>query len=394
MNFQTTSSRVTLRHVTITNNSTGVDSIANTQRGAGAFVYQTKVTLQNSIISGNSRVGGAADNCNFSGLAPIGHTLGPVLNNNIIGAGSQISQGAAPHCKADSVPVRDPQLHGPFGSFFIPRVGSPAIDAVACGTTDAGATIDQRGRTRPVGSQCDIGAIEDAGYVLPRSDDGGDGGAPASGGGGGDSSGSQTAPPVSTCLTLDGVSAYNLNPATQCQRVNAMQIANPDIQAGDFVDAVDVWGWVTPETQICFAAAGGGSFKFIDTVAMPRTVQDLPACSLNGMSCASINGQGMLVLLPGDAPPACAEAPQAPAPSAPARNLSDCMVKTTAVLRFRESPGGGLIIRDWIPDSLLPKDATLTAVERTDAWFKVDFYGVKGWISADWVEPAGGGACD
>jgi len=31
----------------------------------------------------------------------------------------------------------------------------------------------------------------------------------------------------------------------------------------------------------------------------------------------------------------------------------------------------------------------LTAVARTADWFKVDFHGVKGWISAAFVEPIG-----
>ena len=211
--------------------------------------------------------------------------------------------------------------------------------------------------------------------LFPRSS------APArdDGGGSGDDEEEEDASAVkastaSTCLTLDGIAAYNLSESTQCQRVNAMQIANPDIKEGDFVDAVDVWSWVTPNTQICFEAVGG-SFKFIDTTAMPRTVHELAAYGLNGMVCATINGPGIVILLPGGpAPPLDT--------STAGQSLSGCMVTANTGLNLRMNPGGAVIggvAEGW----------TLTAVERTSGWFKVDRLGAMGWISADWVETQG-----
>ncbi len=84
--------------------------------------------------------------------------------------------------------------------------------------------------------------------------------------------------------------------------------------------------------------------------------------------------------------PGLAGAAQAAARTGPVQN---CMVTTTEVVNFRESPGGGLIIVDWIPKSWLPRNATLTALERTGAWFKVDYYGLQGWVSADYVTTRG-----
>ena len=52
------------------------------------------------------------------------------------------------------------------------------------------------------------------------------------------------------------------------------------------------------------------------------------------------------------------------------------------MLNFRAAPGGESI-------GGLPYDATLTALERTSGWFKVDYHGAQGWISADYVEPQG-----
>ena len=58
------------------------------------------------------------------------------------------------------------------------------------------------------------------------------------------------------------------------------------------------------------------------------------------------------------------------------------MVTTTYVLNLRAEPNGEII-------GMVAHNATLTALARTDAWFKVDANGVTGWISADYVAPTG-----
>ena len=180
---------------------------------------------------------------------------------------------------------------------------------------------------------------------------------------------------ISTCSTLDGIVSYNITESTQCQRVNAMQIANPAIKDGDFADAVDVWGWVRPNSEICFEASGS-AIKFIDTAAMPRATTDLIAYSRQDTVCASIDGPGILILLPGQPPYAGQSTPIA------SQSLSGCMVWLTEKLNFRETPGGRIM-------GGLSKDFQLTAEARTADWFKVDFWGKKGWISADYVTTTG-----
>ncbi len=59
-----------------------------------------------------------------------------------------------------------------------------------------------------------------------------------------------------------------------------------------------------------------------------------------------------------------------------------CRVTTTHVLNFRDGPAGNRI-------GLVPANATLTASARESSWFKVDYRGVSGWISADYVTTAG-----
>ena len=187
-------------------------------------------------------------------------------------------------------------------------------------------------------------------------------------------------PAPNTCLTLPA--SIRVSPATggvQCQRVFGAAISDAAIRQA-MTDAVDVWSWVRPNTQVCFAASGG-TIKFIDTTPIPRVVYDLPAYRSGGMTCVTINGPGTVVLLPG---------PPAPVRYRP---LAGCIVTTRDILKFRDAPGGALLqyTDPWgrQENGLLPPNVTLTALERTADWFKVDYHGTQGWISARHVTPQG-----
>ena len=61
------------------------------------------------------------------------------------------------------------------------------------------------------------------------------------------------------------------------------------------------------------------------------------------------------------------------------------MVTTAYSLNFRDAPSlsGGKIGKG------IPFEATLTALAYSNGWYKVDFHGVQGWISADYVTASG-----
>ena len=59
------------------------------------------------------------------------------------------------------------------------------------------------------------------------------------------------------------------------------------------------------------------------------------------------------------------------------------MVTTTHILNFRDGPAGNSL------DIAIPFNVTLTALDRTTDWFKVDYHGTQGWISADYVTTQG-----
>ncbi|MCY4466038.1 MAG: SH3 domain-containing protein, partial [Chloroflexi bacterium] len=143
------------------------------------------------------------------------------------------------------------------------------------------------------------------------------------------------------------------------------------------IDAVDVWGWLGGGAQVCFRQSGG-SLLFLDATTTPRVVSELPAYSVDGgMICAFIDRPGTVVLAPGPRLPTATPAPP------PSQSLQNCMVTTAHILNFRAGPGGAVI------QPLIPYNVTLTAVERTAGWFKVDYHGAKGWISAAFVKPQG-----
>ena len=71
--------------------------------------------------------------------------------------------------------------------------------------------------------------------------------------------------------------------------------------------------------------------------------------------------------------------PEAPAS---AQALTDCAVTTTYNLNFRDAPNG-------IRIGLAPSGTTLQAMARERGWFKVEYQGKSGWISADYVEAEG-----
>ena len=83
-------------------------------------------------------------------------------------------------------------------------------------------------------------------------------------------------------------------------------------------------------------------------------------------------------------------------PSAPrtcARTLQNCMVRTNYIVNFRDAPNGSVLrfVDIWGSRNpgMLPYNVTLTALERTDGWFKVDYHGTQGWVSAEYVEARG-----
>ena len=178
-----------------------------------------------------------------------------------------------------------------------------------------------------------------------------------------------------------GLSAtHGLRSGVQFRRLDATGVGIGWVIDMGFLDALDVWGYVEQGVEICFPPErGSGGLMFLDAATSPRTASPLASELRNGYTCASINRPGTVVLVRNAPQPS-----QLPMPTAlPTTMLSGCMVRTINVLNFRDAPAGNVV------EPLIPFNVTLTALERTDSWFRVDYHGARGWISADFVEPQG-----
>lgn len=209
-------------------------------------------------------------------------------------------------------------------------------------------------------------------------------------------------PSVDTCSHLPAsIVVRNFDTyTTQCKQVDAAGIGRSDLIAQGVIGAVDIWQDVATDVQVCFRSQG--ALKFLDASTSPRAVLDLPAQTLDGMTCGTIDRPGTVVLMHStetssstiESPPQAEPEPssatiemsaQTEPPSTietqpelefpHARALIDCPVSTSDILNFRQGPGLDFGIKREIPYQTL-----LTATERAGDWFKVEYAGEEGWI--------------
>ena len=169
----------------------------------------------------------------------------------------------------------------------------------------------------------------------------------------------------------------------QGRRVGAAGVGRADLIEQGLLDAIDIWSYVTSGVEVCFARHG--RVVFLDAAYAPRKLSDLPSYQRDGMTCATIDRAGTVVLLRDDSPPQSPSGAPAQSQAEPGygQSLSDCEVRPWADLNFRQSPPGGRVLsvtasRDWLP-----------AKEKRYGYFKVSLWGVEGWISGDYVYSRG-----
>ncbi len=172
-----------------------------------------------------------------------------------------------------------------------------------------------------------------------------------------------------------GIQVSNWRDGAQGRQVNHIGVGREDLVERGILDAVDIWGYITLGIEVCFAQHG--RIVFLDAAYMPRQLFNLSAYQRDGMTCATIDRAGTVVLLRGEPP---LEVPPEPSQL---QILSGCEVWPWANVNFRASPPDGPVIsvtglREWLPAS-----------EKHHGYFKVRRWASEGWISGDYVYTRG-----
>ncbi len=342
----------TLTHVTVVENSAGY---------TGGIVDAATLLLYNSILTDNE--GG---DCAGTLNATIGNLIGDLS------------------CGHDGL-RDDPKLLllGGAPAYYLPQPGSPALDAAS---PDHCLLADQRGIDRAPDS-CDIGAaeyqkgvfefqIQSALAIL----------SPPDPGGGAEADEEAQAPPEpvlpptpvpSTCSQMPpNIVMSGYQNGTACKVVNAAGVGNQTVIDFGFYQAVDIFGDLSSTVKACFQH-GPSIIILLDAANSPRNIVPLSARLEDGMVCADITRAGTVVLMP----VTFSGSGLVPAPS---WDLGGCTVTTTAILNLRSEPNSSSSIIGNVLN-----EVQLTADRKANNYYRVNYYQIIGWLSADYLSKSG-----
>ena len=149
-----------------------------------------------------------------------------------------------------------------------------------------------------------------------------------------------------------------------------------DLLKRGYIDAVDIWGYPSDSTEVCFGNAG--SLVFLDAAYTPRKLMPLLSFERNGMTCGLIDRAGTVVLL---REPMTFDQPVVPAdPTLPASvetssiPVDNCFIKLVETLFLRAEPAGEIIGLVWL-------NSEVPVIDINGDWFEIEFEGKRGYIS-------------
>ena len=390
----------------------GVDSNSSPEAGGGIYIASGSAEISNSTISGNSATvdGGGIYNVGnsvFKHLTVVGNTAltgggivdaatlqlyNSILSDNAGGdcsgslnanLGNIIHDGS---CNHDGV-TADPNLLQLAGSpaYYIPQEGSPALDAALA---DYCTEFDQRGIER-LAESCDIGAAEfESGafnFQIQSAL-----AALTPGGGGGSSSSSNAADErvqeevrleptltASDCGDLPGhIIVTGATPSLNCTMLDWAGVGNQMLVNNGALYAVDLYGWVATPVTVCFQHDSGG-IVLLDAANSPRNIVPLRTYPDGNRQCATVDRVGSAVYMP-------LGFFTAGAIMEPIWDISGCTVITTDILNLRAGASSDTSVLANVLN-----DVSLAADMRATNYYRVNYYGIIGWLSKDYLTLSG-----
>jgi len=368
---------LTVRHATIVKNQ------AATGGGIGAFSDDDENTTDPELYVYNSIIAQNTDTDTENSVCLI-----DLLSGN---AGNILQDVGCTEAQSVSAPLRIELV--PFTGETLPRSvlnrfyrlldGSPAIDN---GVNTPGQMLanDQTGHTRPEGDGYDSGAFEfdvEEVWVIPSADTR-NSEQPV------DSTPSPSTTIFHTCVDVherdNGITiqaTFGLRSGVQCQEIDATGIGIQSLIDAGFSNAVDIWGYVEQGVQVCFD--GAGPVLFLEAATVPRTIHAIDSFVIGAKTCTSIWGAGSLVLqtqqASGGAWPAATAQPLAVAGPTPS---PQCLGSITDAVNVRDAPNGRRI------GGIFPGE-TVTVLDRDGGWHRLNYLGLIGWVSAQYVSLSG-----
>ena len=382
----------------------GVDSNSSTASGGGIAIASGSASISNSTISSNSagETGGGIYNAGASILTHV-----TVVNNTAVSGGgilddsllqlynSILSDNTGGDCSGslnanlgnlikdsscnhDGL-TDDPMLLllGGSPAYYLPQERSPAIDAASA---DYCSPLDQRGIER-LPESCDMGAAEyQTGVFSFQIQSALAALTPGEGGGGAADEEEEAVveEPVATevpsnCADLPGhIIVTGHTPSVNCTMLDWNGVGNETLVDGGALYAVDLFGWVAAPLTVCFQH-DAGAIVLLDAANSPRNIVPLRTWPDGNKQCATVDRTGAAVYMP-------LAFFTSGAIVEPVWNLTDCTVTTTDILNLRQGPSGASAVAANVLN-----DVSLAADQRATHFYRVNYYGIVGWLSKDYL---------
>ena len=191
------------------------------------------------------------------------------------------------------------------------------------------------------------------------------------------------------CLPA-GVSVNSATPGISYCAVGDAEVGVDWIIEAGYMEAIDFWDPDGAQVQANVCFDGVGALLLLDAAYTPRRPVWLLSTLRYGKTCTQLDREGTLIFMPGN-PTFMLQTATPTVSGQPAshqnadhpdlmRPLENCLVNSVTALNFRAQPGGRVLGR---------YGGRSVAVARTPNWFKVQYLGREGWISAHYVTTEG-----